>query len=285
MNDTETFTCKTGKLYLVDLAGSECISKTGATGTTLEEAKMINKSLTMLGRVINALTDGKSQYVPYRDSKLTRMLKDALGGNSKTCLIITLSPAGFNSQETLSSCRFGMRAKIIRNNAKINKQISVAELKYENEKLEMELQLKLQKISQLELLLKNFPAENDTPESKIDGESPAQKNLTAKKQIDDITNIRKLKELEEQKQTHQRDIDAIMEQLVFERKKHKMNSEKIRNLQTNIKELQSANENSQRECEEYKLRITVLEEQIADLVNYCRLNTMIGRTTRKRKGN
>ena len=89
MSDTENCSCKTGKLYLVDLAGSEVISKTGAKGQTLEEAKGINKSLTMLGRVINALTDGKSQYVPYRDSKLTRILQEALGGNSKTCLIVT----------------------------------------------------------------------------------------------------------------------------------------------------------------------------------------------------
>lgn len=72
--NTTTFVKKTGKLYLVDLAGSEKISKTGAHGQTLEEAKTINKSLSTLGLVINALTDGKSKHVPYRDSKLTRVL-------------------------------------------------------------------------------------------------------------------------------------------------------------------------------------------------------------------
>jgi kinesin family protein 5 len=66
------FSCKTGKLYLVDLAGSEKISKTGAKGQTLDEAKNINKSLTSLGMVINSLTDGVSTHIPYRDSKLTR---------------------------------------------------------------------------------------------------------------------------------------------------------------------------------------------------------------------
>mmetsp|Transcript_13805 Transcript_13805/g.6852 ORF Transcript_13805/g.6852 Transcript_13805/m.6852 type:complete len:106 (-) Transcript_13805:889-1206(-) len=73
-SDTATYSAKTGKLYLVDLAGSEKVGKTGAEGKRLEEAKNINKSLTMLGMVINALTDGKSTHIPYRDSKLTRVL-------------------------------------------------------------------------------------------------------------------------------------------------------------------------------------------------------------------
>jgi len=150
MNDLENFSCKTGKLYLVDLAGSEMISKTGAKGQTLEEAKGINKSLTMLGRVINALTDGKSAYIPYRDSKLTRILQEALGGNSKTCLIITASPSMYNAAETLSTCRFGMRAKSIKNNAKVNKQLTVAELKLVVSKLEKELEIKGRRIMQLE---------------------------------------------------------------------------------------------------------------------------------------
>ena len=88
--------CKTGRLYLVDLAGSEKIDKTGATGTTLEEAKKINLSLTTLGKVIAALTDKKIKHIPYRESKLTRILSESLGGNSKTCLVITCSPHPFN---------------------------------------------------------------------------------------------------------------------------------------------------------------------------------------------
>lgn len=74
----------TGKLYLVDLAGSEKVGKTGAEGKRLDEAKNINKSLSALGKVIFSLTDTKSSHVPYRDSKLTRVLQDSLGGNSKT---------------------------------------------------------------------------------------------------------------------------------------------------------------------------------------------------------
>lgn len=146
--NTDTGTQKTGSLFLVDLAGSEKIGKTGATGQTLEEAKKINKSLSALGMVINALTDGKvchlffsfklcsilsfvlqSTHIPYRDSKLTRILQESLGGNSRTTLIINCSPSSYNESETLSTLRFGMRAKSIKNKARVNAELSPAELK------------------------------------------------------------------------------------------------------------------------------------------------------------
>lgn len=106
MANQDDGTRKIGRLHLVDLAGSEQVNKTGASGNTLEEAKSINKSLSTLGMVILALVK-KQPYVPYRDSKLTRVLQNSLGGNSKTCVIITLSPAKNNLAETLSSIRFG----------------------------------------------------------------------------------------------------------------------------------------------------------------------------------
>ncbi|KAJ4941202.1 hypothetical protein JOQ06_027489 [Pogonophryne albipinna] len=87
------------KLYLVDLAGSEKIGKTGAEGTVLDEAKMINKSLSSLGNVISALAEG-SAYVPYRDSKMTRILQDSLGGNCRTTMVICASPSAYNDAET-----------------------------------------------------------------------------------------------------------------------------------------------------------------------------------------
>ncbi|KIV95231.1 hypothetical protein PV10_02908 [Exophiala mesophila] len=127
--DINTGSQKSGMLYLVDLAGSEKVGKTGATGQTLEEAKKINKSLSALGMVINALTDGKSSHVPYRDSKLTRILQESLGGNSRTTLIINCSPSSYNDTETISTLRFGMRAKTIKNKAKVNAELSPAELK------------------------------------------------------------------------------------------------------------------------------------------------------------
>ncbi|KAI5210086.1 kinesin-domain-containing protein [Aureobasidium subglaciale] len=127
--NVETGSVKSGQLFLVDLAGSEKVGKTGASGQTLEEAKKINKSLSALGMVINALTDGKSSHVPYRDSKLTRILQESLGGNSRTTLIINCSPSSYNDSETVSTLRFGMRAKSIKNKAKVNQELSPAELK------------------------------------------------------------------------------------------------------------------------------------------------------------
>ncbi|KAK0715026.1 P-loop containing nucleoside triphosphate hydrolase protein [Lasiosphaeris hirsuta] len=127
--NVETGSAKSGQLFLVDLAGSEKIGKTGASGQTLEEAKKINKSLSALGMVINSLTDGKSSHIPYRDSKLTRILQESLGGNSRTTLIINCSPSSYNDAETLGTLRFGMRAKSIKNKAKVNAELSPVELK------------------------------------------------------------------------------------------------------------------------------------------------------------
>ncbi|GBG29348.1 Kinesin-related protein 3 [Hondaea fermentalgiana] len=123
-----TLLSRTGKLFLVDLAGSEMVKKTGATSGVLEEAKTINRSLSALGNVIKALVEG-AKHVPYRDSKLTRCLQDSLGGNSKTSLIITCSGFKYNAVETLSTLRFGTRAKRIKNKPTVNQEFSVAEYK------------------------------------------------------------------------------------------------------------------------------------------------------------
>lgn len=95
----------------------------------MEEAKHINQSLTFLGLVINALTDSRCTHVPYRDSKLTKILRDSLGGNSKTTLIVNCSPSAYNLAETISTLRFGARAKNIKNKPVVNKEYTVAELK------------------------------------------------------------------------------------------------------------------------------------------------------------
>ena len=153
-NNNVDFSSKTGKLFLVDLAGSEKVGKTGAKGQTLDEAKTINKSLTTLGQVINALTDGRSTHVPYRDSKLTRVLQDSLGGNSKTCLIITCSPSIYNEAETISTLRFGKRAKQIKNKPKINKEMSLQELKFLLDQAEKQIVERDKRIALLERIIK-----------------------------------------------------------------------------------------------------------------------------------
>ncbi|XP_065783574.1 kinesin-like protein KIF17 isoform X2 [Muntiacus reevesi] len=111
---------RAGKLNLVDLAGSERQSKTGATGERLKEATKINLSLSALGNVISALVDGRCRHIPYRDSKLTRLLQDSLGGNTRTLMLACLSPADSNYDETLSTLRYANRAKNIRNKPRIN---------------------------------------------------------------------------------------------------------------------------------------------------------------------
>ncbi|XP_017769051.1 PREDICTED: kinesin-like protein KIF3A [Nicrophorus vespilloides] len=109
-----------GKLNLVDLAGSERLSRTQATGDRLKEASNINQSLSVLGNVISALVDGKSTHIPYRNSKLTRLLQDSLGGNSKTAMIAMVSPSEMDYEESICTLRYASRVKFIKNTARIN---------------------------------------------------------------------------------------------------------------------------------------------------------------------
>jgi kinesin family protein 11 len=131
-----------GKLNLVDLAGSENIQRSGAENKRAAEAGLINKSLLTLGRVINALVE-RGSHIPYRESKLTRLLQDSLGGRTKTCIIATLSPAKSNLEETISTLDYAFRAKNIRNkpqvNQAINKKTLLKEFTAEIEKLKGEL--------------------------------------------------------------------------------------------------------------------------------------------------
>jgi kinesin family protein 3/17 len=146
------------KLHLIDLAGSERQKATGASGAALKEGAQINLSLSALGNVINALTEpkasgAKGRHVPYRDSKLTRLLQDSLGGNSHTVMICNVSPAEVNAEETTSCLRFAERAKRIENKASINidpKAAKLAELMEENKALRAKVDCLETHISQLE---------------------------------------------------------------------------------------------------------------------------------------
>ena len=134
---------KAGKLNMVDLAGSERVKISGATGKQLDESRRINKSLSALGNVINALTDPKTKHIPYRDSKLTRLLQNSLGGNCKTSMIAMISPYDGSYNESTSTLNFAKRAKGIRIKAKINEEVNQNALisQYEKElsKLRQEL--------------------------------------------------------------------------------------------------------------------------------------------------
>ncbi|CAD7080608.1 unnamed protein product [Hermetia illucens] len=126
---------KMGKLQLVDLAGSERQSKTQATGIRLKEATKINLSLSVLGNVISALVDGKSTHIPYRNSKLTRLLQDSLGGNSKTVMCASISPSDSNYVETISTLRYAGRAKNIQNRTHVNEEPKDALLRHFQEEI------------------------------------------------------------------------------------------------------------------------------------------------------
>lgn len=164
---------KSAKLNLVDLAGSERQDKTKATGERLKEAQKINLSLSALGNVIQALVDGKAKHIPYRDSKLTRILQDSLGGNTKTLMIAACSPASDNYDETMSTLRYASRAKLIKNKPVVNMDPKDAMLaEYAEE------------IKKLKEMLKNKGQE---PTFALDGAMSAE----------DVANLEKLKEIEE----------------------------------------------------------------------------------------
>ncbi|XP_076293820.1 osmotic avoidance abnormal protein 3 isoform X2 [Lasioglossum baleicum] len=132
---------KRGRLHLVDLAGSERQTRTGATGDRLKEAASINLSLSALGNVISALAAGHGRHVPYRDSKLTRLLRDSLGGNARTLMIACVSPSDADAEETLSTLRYAARARCIKNKPVINEDPKDALLR--------QYQLELQRLRSL----------------------------------------------------------------------------------------------------------------------------------------
>eukprot|EP00041_Stephanoeca_diplocostata_P031444 m.978641 g.978641 ORF g.978641 m.978641 type:complete len:1272 (+) comp23961_c0_seq4:258-4073(+) len=187
---------KAGKLNLVDLAGSERQSKTQAEGARLKEATKINLSLSALGNVISALVDGKAKHIPYRDSKLTRLLQDSLGGNTKTLMIAAISPADNNYDETLSTLRYANRAKNIKNVAKINEDPKDALLREYQEEIK---KLKAMLAGQL-----GVDESNIGPLSPPDGADPGKRRRRDSTATSEDSNAL----LEAQKQRLQQEHDA-----------------------------------------------------------------------------
>jgi len=211
-----------GKLHLVDLAGSERLSKTEATGERAKEAAKINQSLLTLGNVISALVTG-SKHVPYRDSKLTQLLHDSLGGNSKTAMIATIGPASYNYDETLSSLLYATRARDIKNIPKINEDPKDALLGQLREKIaELKRQLEMQR---------SQATANGIPVNSYEDE--ALKEIEAKhlKQLEEIKTSKAMNE-EERKQAKQK--------LEEEYEKQKSIRKESDDLQSKIKQMEQS---------------------------------------------
>ncbi|XP_058992953.1 kinesin-like protein KIF17 isoform X2 [Mustela lutreola] len=177
---------RAGKLNLVDLAGSERQSKTGATGERLKEATKINLSLSALGNVISALVDGRCKHIPYRDSKLTRLLQDSLGGNTKTLMVACLSPADNNYDETLSTLRYANRAKNIKNKPRINEDPKDALLREYQEEIKKLKEILAQQMSPgnlADLLSSQTPLNAVQTEEKLAPPPVIQPDTEAEKQL------------------------------------------------------------------------------------------------------
>jgi len=269
--DTSTGSTMSGVLYLVDLAGSEKVAKTGASGQTLDEAKGINKSLSALGNVINALTDGKSKHVPYRDSKLTRILQQSLGGNSRTTLVINCSPSSFNEEETISTLRFGMRAKTIKNAAKVNKEMSVAELKELLDKAKQEIGRLKAYISGLEDEVRQY--RGDSPmrpptgqKSQLASPLPPKLSLDTREKLPNVAKIQdrcneleeKLKSEEEEKLAILEKLDAITDQL--RDKENELESSLAR-----VEKLKEQLNNASATAEEFEKENSIMVSKIAEM--------------------
>ena len=205
-----------GKLNLVDLAGSERQAKTGAAGTRLKEATKINLSLSALGNVIKALVDPKKGHVPYRDSKLTRLLQDSLGGNAKTVMIANMGPADYNYDETLNTLRYANRAKSIKNKPKINEDPKDAMLReFQDEIAKLKAQIASGEgpggttinvtVKKIGLDEEELEAEKAKIRAEIEGD--AQKSDEEKARLlkqQEEAHAKKMKELDEQKAIAQR---------------------------------------------------------------------------------
>ncbi|XP_036725919.1 kinesin-like protein KIF17 isoform X2 [Balaenoptera musculus] len=210
---------RAGKLNLVDLAGSERQSKTGATGERLKEATKINLSLSALGNVISALVDGRCKHIPYRDSKLTRLLQDSLGGNTKTLMVACLSPADNNYDETLSTLRYANRAKNIKNKPRINEDPKDALLREYQEEIKKLKAILAQQMSpsNLSALLNNQVPPNPVqieekllPPSVIQHDTEAEKQLIREEYEERLARLRADYEAEQESRARlEEDITAM----------------------------------------------------------------------------
>ncbi|KAL8109216.1 hypothetical protein AgCh_025348 [Apium graveolens] len=242
--------CTKSKLWLVDLAGSERLAKTDAQGDRLKEAQNINRSLSALGDVISALAN-KSNHIPYRNSKLTHLLQDSLGGDSKTLMFVQISPSDQDSSETLSSLNFATRVRGVELGP-VRKQIDTAELqkiKLMLDKAKQESRLKDESLRKLEDSLQNY-------ESKARGKDQLYR-----------TQLEKIKELEGQLEMRtalhcqsEKQVSSLSERLKQEEDVCSGLRLKVKELESRLREL----EQEHRKCSTYQEKVKDLEKKLKD---------------------
>ena len=287
-------------LYLVDLAGSERVKKTGATSMRLEEAKKINVSLLALGNVISALSDPKSTHISYRDSKLTRLLQESLGGNAKTSLIVTVSPSTYNTEETISSLFFALRAMKVQNKPKINKTVDyqalcqklqedLDKLNDEYGKLKIEYEKVVTELDKLKKEEKYLQIKQTVEMNELDLQNPNNMNnnnkdpsISTSKSAAPVTNEKiqkmkadfkkKAKKLEEfyenlmkTKNEEYENILKKVDDIVYEKETQidKLNSE-IKELKTTIKSQKEDIEDLTKERDELQKSVVDLSTQVQE---------------------
>ncbi|GBP13460.1 Chromosome-associated kinesin KIF4 [Eumeta japonica] len=262
----------TSKFHLVDLAGSERIKKTKASGERLKEGVKINQGLLALGNVISALGDGTNRsFISYRDSKLTRLLQDSLGGNSLTLMVACVSPADYNLDETVSTLRYADRARRIRNKPIINQDAKAAEIirlnnlvnqlrlqllgkmptsNESNDKLLEELEQT--KAKNVELLKKHKHLTEHLGNMLIENTNLCEKALLAEAAKDKIE--RKLNELREQcNQT----IENLSSTEVLDDENKKLNVvDYIKEIKMRLEDLQSLNTKTDEELLDHEIKIS-----------------------------
>ena len=250
-----------GHLYLVDLAGSERVTKTNAREMRLEEAKKINYSLLILGNCIQSLISPNAKYVSYRDSKLTRILQESLGGNAKTSLIVTISPSGYNSEETLSSLNFGLRAMKVQNKPVINRTQDYQALCY---KLQEDYDKLMEQNTKLTIDYNKVCDENEKLKS---GETylKMQKN-NIKQQIKNDTKVISHEDMEKIKKKFEKEINDL-ENYYNEvmKNKEEENEKLLKDIDNTLIQKDNEIQNMNNKLDEYKLKLKNVTENNYDM--------------------
>uniref|UniRef100_A0A8U7NIG6 Kinesin-like protein n=1 Tax=Corvus moneduloides TaxID=1196302 RepID=A0A8U7NIG6_CORMO len=257
---------RVGKLNLVDLAGSERQAKTGAQGERLKEATKINLSLSALGNVISALVDGKSTHIPYRDSKLTRLLQDSLGGNAKTVMVANIGPASYNVEETLTTLRYANRAKNIKNKPQVNedpKEALLREFQEEIARLKAQLEKRsIGKRKRRERRREGGEEEEDTEEGEDEGDDKDDywREQQEKLEIEKKAIVEDHSLVAEEKMRLLKEKEKKMEDLKREKEATEMLSAKIKKRRE--REIQQQMESRDEETLELKETYSSLQQEV-----------------------